>query len=83
MVRRRCLEILDNHLGETAVPHFVRMLDDLVPRVRWHAIHALECETCKSGENHLTPEIEVKLRRMAVDDANARVRRAAAQALGE
>ena len=37
VVRRCCLELLDQHPDRRAVPHIVGALEDPVPRVRWHA----------------------------------------------
>lgn len=74
VVRRCCLELLDQHPDPRALPHIVGALDDPVPRVRWHAVHALECETCKGGESLLTDEIVRRLQRVAREDPSAKVR---------
>jgi len=49
VVRRCCLELLDQHPDPDALPHIVTRLHDPVPRVRWHAVHALLCDACKPG----------------------------------
>ena len=81
-VRRVCLEILDTHPDPEAVPLIVALLDDPVPRVRWHAVHALSCEGCKAGVSVLTPEIEDRIRTLAEADSNRRVRDQARLSVG-
>lgn len=83
VVRRCCLEILDQHPDPRAVPHILDALEDSVPRVRWHAVHALLCDACKAGQSFLDPEIAAVLRRVAEDDPSPKVRRYAHQALTE
>jgi HEAT repeat protein len=82
-VRRCCLELLDAHPSEEAVPHIVARLDDPVPRVRWHAVHAIRCDVCKAGSSFLTPELMERLREIAANDPSPRVRREAAVGLAE
>jgi HEAT repeat protein len=82
-VRRCCLELLDTHPTARAVPHILPLLDDPVPRVRWHAAHALGCDTCKGGGSLMTPEIAAELARVADADPSAKVRAEAARALAE
>lgn len=74
VVRRCCLELLDQYPDTRAIPHIVRCLEDDVPRVRWHAVHALICDTCKPGVSYLSGEILDLIRDMAQSDANAKVR---------
>ena len=74
VVRRCCLELLDQHPDSRAVPHILAALDDPVPRVRWHAVHALLCDACKGGGSFLTPEIAARLEVVAAEDPSARVR---------
>lgn len=83
VVRRCCLELLDQHPDPSAVPHIVRALDDAVPRVRWHAVHALLCDACKVGESFMRPEIARRLRRVAAEDSSPKVRAYAGRALAE
>jgi hypothetical protein len=45
--RRLCLDYLDHLAGPEAAETFAAALDDPVPRVRRHAIHALTCDACK------------------------------------
>ena len=81
VVRRCCLELLDQHPDPRAVTHILRAVDDPVPRVRWHAVHALLCDACKGGQSFLTPSIAAALRRVAERDPSAKVRAYAHQAL--
>jgi HEAT repeat protein len=74
VVRRCCLELLDQHPDVRAVPHILAALEDPVPRVRWHAVHALACDGCKAGESFIAPNVVAKLRRVATQDRHARVR---------
>ncbi|MEM7017009.1 MAG: HEAT repeat domain-containing protein [Pseudomonadota bacterium] len=74
VVRRCCLEFLDTHQTADCVPHIVKCLDDPVPRVRWHAVHALICDGCKPGTSYLTEELLAQIRNIAENDPNAKVR---------
>jgi len=74
VVRRCCLELLDQYPDLRAVPHILAALDDPVPRVRWHAVHALLCDACKDGSSFLTPEIAARLNVVAAEDPSAKVR---------
>lgn len=81
VVRRCVLEILDNQPDDSAVPYIAEALDDPVPRVRWHAVHALTCEVCKDGHSNLTPEVYKRIEQIAHNDPSPRVRSAAEHAL--
>ncbi len=83
VVRRCCLELLDQHPDPRAVPHILSALEDPVPRVRWHAVHALICDACKAGESFLTPNVSAYLRRVAEHDPSPKVRNYSHQALSE
>ena len=66
VVRRCCLELLDQHPDQRAVPHIVPCLNDPVAKVRWHAVHALICDACKPGMSYLSDEILDRISEMAV-----------------
>ncbi len=83
VVRRCCLELLDQHPDPRAVPHILSVLEDPVPRVRWHAVHALLCDACKAGGSFLTPDIAARLSQVAANDPSPKVRNYAQQALSE
>ena len=74
VVRWQCLQLLDAHPDHRAVPDILRLLNDPVPRVRWHAMHALECDACKAGESLFTPSILSKIYFLAEQDKSKRVR---------
>ena len=74
VVRWQCLQLLDAHPDQRAVPAILGLLDDRVPRVRWHALHALECDVCKAGEAFLDEPILAKIRELAEQDENRRIR---------
>ena len=67
-VRRCCLELLDAHPCDRAVPTVVAALSDPVPRVRWHAVHALECDACKAGRSLLSASAIEALQPVAASD---------------
>jgi len=73
-VRRFCLELLDTHPDPRAVPHVLACLDDEVPRVRWHAVHALGCDFCKAGASFLDEGVRERLREVAERDPSEKVR---------
>jgi HEAT repeat protein len=83
VVRRCCLELLDQHPDARAIPHVLNALNDPVPRVRWHAVHALLCDACKPGHSYLTPEVAADLRQVADHDPSQKVRRYAQWDLAE
>jgi len=82
-VRWGCLEHLDAHPDASAVPHIVEKLDDPVPRVRWHAVHALACDACKGGDSFLSAEVTTHLEEVSRSDESKKVRAYAAQVSAE
>lgn len=83
VVRRCCLELLDQHPDDRAIPHIVKCLDDVVPRVRWHAVHALICDACKPGSSYLTTDVINHVRELAQSDPSPKVRAQAQWGLQE
>ena len=83
VVRRCCLELLDQHPDPGAVPHILTCLEDPVPRVRWHAVHTLLCDACKPGHSFLGEAVAARLRAVAEDDPNPKVRNYARRSLSE
>lgn len=79
-VRRRCLDLLDHHGDHTIGPTVVRALDDSVPRVRRHAVHALTCSKCREGP--LAVDVVGELVRVTRTDRSEKVRLQATDALG-
>lgn len=74
VVRRTCLEILDQHPHLSAIPHIMQRVDDAVPRVRWHALHALSCDACKGGESFKSQATLARIGKVAANDPNPKVR---------
>jgi hypothetical protein len=83
VVRRVCLEFLDQHPVERAIPSIIRCLDDPVPRVRWHAVHALICDTCKDGKRYFDDSLLERIELIATSDPSPRVRAQARHGLDE
>lgn len=77
--RRLCLDYLDHLAGPEAARIFVAALDDPVPRVRRHAVHALTCEACKPGA--WRADAVAPLRRVVSHDPSPKVRFEALRAL--
>jgi HEAT repeat protein len=74
-IRWWCVQLLDHVADVRAIDAISLALDDLVPRVRRNAAHALGCVACKPGwDGQLAPAVVTKLRDMAVNDENATVR---------
>jgi hypothetical protein len=78
-VRRLCLDYLDHLAAPEDAETFVAALNDPVPRVRRHAIHALTCEVCKPDAWGV--DAAPLLRGLVADDPNAKVRLEALRAL--
>ena len=68
--------------NEKALPTILRCLDDPVPRVRWHAVHALICDKCKTGFSYLNDEVVERVRRVAKSDPSPKVRSQALHGIG-
>lgn len=81
-VRWWCVQILDHSPDPQAIAAIAPMLDDPVPRVRQNAAHALGCLACKPPWSGELPTSSLgKLKRLAVEDPHAKVRRQASWAL--
>jgi HEAT repeat protein len=79
-VRWRCIQLLD-HVGDgTEVSVLIEALDDPIPRVRRHAIHALACVGCRETL-FCADDVVPPLIRLALEDANENVRLHAIDAL--
>jgi hypothetical protein len=71
-VRRGCLDYLDHVPGIESAAVFVAALQDPVPRIRRHAIHALTCEVCTNEP--VCIDVVTPLRRCVAADPNPKVR---------
>ena len=83
VVRRCCLEFLDQHPDKKALPSILRCLEDPVPRVRWHAVHTLICDQCKPGFRYINDEVVERVRMIAKRDSSPRVRSQANHGIGK
>ena len=83
VVRRCCLEFLDQHPDKEALPSILRCLEDPVPRVRWHAVHALICDKCKSDFSYINDDVVERVRIVAKSDASPKVRSQAIYGIGK
>jgi hypothetical protein len=59
------------------------MLHDPVPRVRWAALHSLQCETCKLAPLSTESELTDTVVALALTDPSIKVRRVAIWELGQ
>jgi hypothetical protein len=76
-------QAMDHFADQRCAEPLQRLLGDPVPRVRWAALHSLQCEACKltplaTGGDMLTTLID-----MARSDPSVKVRRVAAYELGQ
>jgi HEAT repeat protein len=77
--RRLCLDYLDHLAGRGVAETITAALDDPVPRVRRHAIHALTCQACKPAGWHV--DAVTPLRVIVARDPSPKVRFEALRAL--
>jgi hypothetical protein len=77
--RRLSLDYLDHLAGPEAAETLVAALDDPVPRVRRHAIHARSCHACKPDS--WCVDAANPLRRIVANDPSAKIRFEALRAL--
>jgi HEAT repeat protein len=83
MVRRTCVNLLDQLVDDDSVPDLVAALDDPDTSVRLRALHALSCEPCK--QNSCRPGDDLYVPRaldLVRNDPDPDVRAAAVGALG-
>jgi HEAT repeats len=79
-IRWQCLTLLDHLDGDESIPVFVgALLGDPVPLVRWHALHALSCDRCKTAP--LCVDVVSIVGECLRNDDNANVRRQAREVL--
>jgi HEAT repeat protein len=75
VVRWWSVQLLDHCPEPRATPVIAALFDDPVPRVRRNAVHAVGCRACKpSADPSCDPELLARLRQIATDDPNAKVR---------
>jgi HEAT repeat protein len=83
MVRRTCVNLLDQLVDEESLPDLVAALDDPDPTVCARALHALACEQCKQNECRPGDDLFVpKALEFVRSHADPDIRAAAIGALG-
>jgi hypothetical protein len=82
-VRFACAHALDWLGDDRCVPALSRLLSDPAPRVRWVALHALQCDRCKRNPLQTRPELTALMIDWALHDPSIRVRRQAAAELAQ
>lgn len=75
-------QAMDHFADERCSAPLQRLLSDPVPRVRWAAIHSLQCDTCKLTPLAADGDITAILIERALHDPSIRVRRVATAELG-
>jgi hypothetical protein len=82
-VRFLTAQAMDHWADERCAGPLRAMLHDPVPRVRWAALHSLQCEACKLAPIAAQSDMTEELIRLALHDPSAKVRRVATYELGE
>jgi HEAT repeat protein len=75
-------QAMDHFADQRCEPVLRRLLRDPVPRVRWAALHSLQCEACKLVPLSHGEDMLVALIAMALGDPSVKVRRVATYELG-
>jgi hypothetical protein len=81
-VRFLTAQAMDHWADERCAAPLRAMLRDPVPRVRWAALHSLQCEACKLAPLP-SADLTTDLIRLALCDPSVKVRRVAAYELGQ
>jgi hypothetical protein len=81
-VRFLTAQAMDHWADERCAAPLRAMLHDPVPRVRWAALHSLQCEACKLAPLP-SADLTTDLIRLALHDPSVKVRRVAAYELGQ
>lgn len=81
-LRFQAAQAMDHFADQRCEPVLRRLLRDPVPRVRWAALHSLQCEACKLAPLSHADDIVPTLIEMARYDPSVRVRRVATYELG-
>lgn len=81
-VRHECAHALDRYGHPAAVEPLLALSYDPVPRVRWMAMHALSCDSCKM-KRPVADKAFDRACELALADVSVQVRRHAAVAVGQ
>jgi hypothetical protein len=76
-------QAMDHFADQRCAEPLRRMLHDAVPRVRWAAIHSLQCEECKLAPLTFEHDVIATLIKLALEDPSIKVRRVATGGLGQ
>jgi hypothetical protein len=76
-------QAMDHFADQRCEPVLRRLLRDPVPRVRWAALHSIQCEACKLAPLALKEDMLATIIDMALGDPSVRVRRVATYELGQ
>lgn len=82
-IRFLTAQALDHFADQRCAEALQRLLHDPVPRVRWAAIHSLQCAACKLTPLATGDDIVTMLIDLARNDPSVKVRRVAAYELGQ
>jgi hypothetical protein len=82
-VRFLVAQALDHWADERCAAPLRALLHDPVPRVRWAALHSLQCDGCKLAPLASDPDLTDTLAALARSDPSVKVRRVAAWELGQ
>lgn len=82
-VRFLVAQAMDHWADERCVVPLQMLLHDPIPRVRWAALHSLQCETCKLAPLASGNDLVDSLSAMALYDPSIKVRRVATWELGQ
>ena len=76
-------QAMDHFADQRCAEPLQRMLHDPVPRVRWAAIHSIQCEECKLAPLATDGDLLATLIDLALHDPSVKVRRVATYELGQ
>jgi hypothetical protein len=82
-IRFLAAQAMDHFADQRCEPVLRRLLRDSVPRVRWAALHSLQCAACKLAPLMHGEDMVETLIEMALRDPSVKVRRVATYELGQ
>jgi len=82
-VRFLAAQAMDHWADQRCAAPLRRLLHDPVPRVRWAALHSLQCAACKLSPLATAEDLTETLITLALGDPSVKVRRVATYELGQ
>ena len=76
-------QAMDHFADQRCAEPLWRLLADPAPRVRWAALHSLQCEACKLAPLTFGGDVTGRVIELALHDPSIKVRRVAAYELGQ